>query len=184
MSTKNRIKNILELSKRINDRKLEAMALKYMGIYSKINGNFKKALDFLNRALMLYEQYRNEKEVSEIFLEIGIINQNMEKWDHSINYFKDSLKINHKLNDRFKEAKLYNLIANSHKYQKNIKKSIEYYKKSLSLSETLNFKDFFEESVVNLIQIYENKKNEKEYNKFFNKLVEFNSKKANKQNKN
>jgi len=175
LSTRNRIKKILELGRIIKDENLEALALKFMANYFKINQNYKRALEYFSTSLKIYKQLQNQQTISEILLEIGILNQNMENWNESLKHFNESLKINNKLKNKFEEARLYNLIANSHRYQNNLKKSIDYYKKSLNISKNFEFRDFYEESLINLIEIFETQKNKNEYKKFFNKLIEFNS---------
>ena len=114
------------------------------------------------QALALFSQYKNDIGVSYSLNNIGILNQNLGRYDEAIKYQLQSIEIKEKLKDNYGLAGSFVNIANIYKIKGNDAKAIEFYKKAITISRELGDKEYLANGLNNIGSLYINRKLYKE----------------------
>nr|WP_315150059.1 tetratricopeptide repeat-containing sensor histidine kinase [uncultured Flavobacterium sp.] len=155
-------KKALALAEKKSWIKGMADANENLGICSQTLSNYSVAHTYLQKALLLNKQTRNQAKISGTLKNIAFVYLAQKNYTEAISYLEKALKINKSINS--KKAIIYNLndIAGVYFQQNNFKKAIEYYEQSLSINEEINDQNGYAYCLSRIGEIYSK---EKQYDK-------------------
>jgi len=133
----------------IGKRKADLAKMKCL-YYSQI-GEFDKSLEYSKTNLDLCEKYGTNRDIGEVFFNIGLIYSATGDFTKSLENYENSLKISKEL--RIK-AWAYNNIGEIYRSQGDLDRSLEYYEHSLSLKKELGNKEWISVTLGNIGLIY------------------------------
>ncbi|MDO8998402.1 MAG: tetratricopeptide repeat protein [Bacteroidota bacterium] len=161
-------KNSLQIRKEIGDKKGMAQSLLNLAYIYDIQGNIPSALDFNYKSLKLCEELGNKEGIANALDQIGTMYKNQGDLHKSLDFYLKSLKINEEIGNKSGIAEaLTNVgiiyrrigdpsITSSKEESSRIgnTKALEYFKKSLKISEELDRKAGVAASLNNIARIY------------------------------
>ena len=116
-----------------------ASAYHNAGIFYSCTGDYKKAIEFCNKALEIYKKILGEEHsgTASTYNSIAIIYKNQGEYDKAIKFYRKALKIKEKIFEKthLSTAMTYNNIANVYYDQGEYNKAIELYSKVLEIRE-------------------------------------------------
>ena len=137
------IQEILDLLKKTRrldtiEKKLRISTLYYyQGRINRKKGEFKEAVEILNKTLLITEQLGTPYENAIILNELGIINGMKGDYSSSLEFFKQSLQLFDNLGNSASIVKLLNNIGQILWQQGNLDQALGYYLRGQELSEKL-----------------------------------------------
>ncbi len=174
----------LKIREEIKDKKGIANALNNIGIIHKNQGDAQKGLEYYHRSLKLWEEMNDKHGIGSSLNNIGFIYDNhgdpnchdskevcyKAAQEKALEYYFKSLKIRDEIHDRHGVANSLNNIGgvysnlaaaekklgNTTQWQQLIKKSLEYYQKSLKIQEDIKDKSGIASSLINIGSIIQN----------------------------
>jgi signal transduction histidine kinase/tetratricopeptide (TPR) repeat protein len=111
------------------------------GAVSHRKSNFPKALEYCFMALKIGEEIKDEKEMAEIYLEIGRSYNMTKDLKNALLYLNKALVINNKLKSKRQISKNLQYIGRVYRDYKKIPLAIDYISKALKISTEINDKD-------------------------------------------
>jgi len=130
----------LELAGRLDFKKGEAMALKYLGMGHFVQADYVKAMDFFQRSLEKFEEISYKKGIANMLSNIGVIYNNQGNDAKALELHLRSLKISEEIND---SVRMVTSLINSgliySKKEITIDKAKENYLKALGICEELGY---------------------------------------------
>ncbi|HTB05352.1 MAG TPA: tetratricopeptide repeat protein [Bacteroidia bacterium] len=129
----------LLLSKKLNYKKGEANAYKYLGIIAADQGNYSLALDYDYKSLTLDQQINDRFGVASNFCNIGNIYFSQKDELKALDCYIKALAITKEMKDTVSIANNLCNIGNVYETQGNYSKAIDYYNQSVVLSEKIGF---------------------------------------------
>jgi len=159
----------LEVAKKINDKKGEAMALNNLGIICDYQGKYASALDYYFKALPLQKAIQDNSGLSYTYNNIGLIYSNQNNFEKALENYNSALELRKKDKNLQGLASTYNNIGIIHMHQKKYELALEDYFASLKIDSLLKDPVGISTSLSNIAIVY---MDSKEYDKaldFFNK---------------
>ena len=159
----------LEVAKKINDKKGEAMALNNLGIICDYQGKYASALDYYFKALPLQKAIKDNSGLSYTYNNIGLIYSNQNNFEKALENYHSALELRKKDKNLQGLASTYNNIGIIHMHQKKYELALEDYFASLKIDSLLKDPIGISTSLSNIAIVY---MDSKEYDKaldFFNK---------------
>ena len=145
------IEQALRIARTLNHRKEQGRCLISLGIYYYKINNYSEALDTSEEALKAFENTNSEQDESICLTLIGNIYQHLGNADKALEYYNKALAIDQKLKDDYYISYDFNNIGTSYrtkglayylqrdhlKAQDNYYKALDFFKKSLEITEKL-----------------------------------------------
>ncbi len=124
-----------------NDKKIrESTLYYYLGKIHRKKGNFKKAVEVFNKALLITEQIGTPYENAIVLNDLGITNGMKGDFHTSLDYFKQSLAMFDILENSKSIVKLLNNIGQILWQQGDLDSALDYYLRGQELSEKIGQK--------------------------------------------
>ncbi len=150
-----------DLARKINFKKGEALALKYIGIGYFYQGKNIEALDYYQRSLAIFQSTRDTIGISNIENNIGAIYMNQGDDAKALEYILRSLQMAEKTGDNLRIlTSLTNVGAIYSHQDSTLDLAITYNKMALPKAEELNDSNSIGTITANLGEIYLTKKND------------------------
>jgi signal transduction histidine kinase/CheY-like chemotaxis protein len=131
----------LELAKKIQWNTGMAKAYNSIGInYHYAKTDYTKALDYYLKALKIFEESGNKKNIAISFIDIGNIYLRLSEPAKASDYYNKSLKICRESGDKMIMQKVLLRIGSLYNKQSDSTKAMDYYHKSLKINEELGNK--------------------------------------------
>ncbi|RLD77712.1 MAG: hypothetical protein DRJ10_11455 [Bacteroidetes bacterium] len=130
----------LNLAIQTKKYKLQAIALKNIGIIYLFTGDYKKSETYHLKALDIFISIDNSKGISSCNNNLGVIYDQKGEFIKAVEHFENSLAIDEKTNNKDGFANSLNNIANIFQQQGNYNQAIEYYIEVLKIREELKDK--------------------------------------------
>jgi len=130
----------LELSKKLNDTKGEAVALRNIGSGYRVLGKNKKSLQNFQKALEIFRKLEDKKSIGHLLHNIGIVYMNLSRYHKALEYLKESLTIGEEIGFKFGIASSLNIIGIIYDDLSNFHQALEYYLKALAMYEEMGNK--------------------------------------------
>lgn len=132
----------VELARNIDWEKGLADNYSSLGInYGFGKSDFPKAIEFFEKALIIFEKIGNKKNSASTLGYIGFIYRNQSEYVKALDYYQRSLKIFETLKNKDGVAANLGNIGMIYELKKDYKRALEYYKKALAIKEELGSKD-------------------------------------------
>ncbi len=150
---------VLKISKAIGYKLGEIEALINIGLYYSDQGEYEKALSYLNKSLQLAREIKNTE------LELRIINDSGREYDYMGNYaealnlYLKGLDIAQKTDNKLMLSILNENIASLYTSQKDFKNALVFYDKVQCLNEELGNEIFHAETQSNMASLYRETQN-------------------------
>jgi len=144
-----------DISKKIGNIKIEAQALKNIGVMHLFLGDYDKAEDFFSKSLKKFIKVKDKAGISGCYNNLGLVNDLKGSFNIASEYYKKSLKIDIETNNDNGVANSLNNLGNIFQKQGNYKTAIEYYIKVLKIREKNNDKTGVADSYNNIAALYE-----------------------------
>jgi CHAT domain-containing protein/Tfp pilus assembly protein PilF len=125
------------LSRKIENKEIEAYALNNVGRLHNNMGDREKALDALNKALPLWTILGKQKEKATTLNNIGRVYQDLGEWKRALEYYEQDLKISRGLNDKSGQIPTLNNIGSIFSGLGEKQKALEFYNQALLISREL-----------------------------------------------
>lgn len=126
-----------ELSRRLRDKKGEAVMLTHWGIIDENQGRFSAARQKYLKAIHLYEQIKNGDGIAGEIIRLGVVEMRQGSFDKATGYFFRALRMHEKNNNRpgIMEANI--TLAEAYMGQSEYDIALSYLKTAESISKTL-----------------------------------------------
>ncbi|MFH2142469.1 MAG: tetratricopeptide repeat protein [Bacteroidota bacterium] len=85
---------VIMLSKKNNDKLLEADAYTYLGLLSEDISDFEKAATYFNKALKIFEDTKDKKRIAGVFNNLGSMYEYLGMHDTSLYFYNKSIPLN------------------------------------------------------------------------------------------
>ena len=140
---------------------LEALAYKKIGFIYVYQNNFDKTLRYWKKALNIYIQADNKKNIARSYINIGLLYSSVDNNNKAMEYSLKALKLSEAIKDQHFIALSLSSIGNQYLDQSNYTKALEYSIKSLKIIDKLE--DKYNSALVNrrigIIHFYQNDNN-------------------------
>lgn len=127
----------LQLARKNNDTKSQALALKTIGIVMLFKGEYDKSEQFHKDALALFLALDDSKGISACYNNLGIIHELKGDFAQAVEQYKNSLKLNQKINNQRGIASCYSNLGNIFQLRGNYTQSVNYYLDALKIFEKI-----------------------------------------------
>ncbi len=157
----------LKVQEELGDKNSIANTLNNIGLTYSYQGDMANALEYYTRCLKLKEELGDKQGISVALSNIGIIYDYEKDFTKALDYYHRSLKIQEELGDKeiisatltnignvYAEQSGIHAMLDSIKSDSLIKKSLEFYYRSLRLSEETGDKYNLIETLINIGQTY------------------------------
>ncbi len=149
----------LKLSRKLNHRKGEATALKYISDCYRIMGNHEKALECAQRSFKIFEKSGDKKGSSNSLMAIGRVYDDLSNYQKALECYLKSLKIREEIGDKKSISPCLNSIGIVYGRKGNYDKALEYFQKSLKIYEDIGDKKSTATFLCNIGIVYGRKGN-------------------------
>ncbi len=158
-------------SKKLKIKRIEAIALDFIGFIYRNQGNATQALNYYKQSLKIEEETGNKKGLAESLNNIGYVYDNLGDIPKAISYYERSLKIREEIND--KEGIAYSLlnIAFVYSMQRDVLKAMDSYERALHIFIETNDKSGLGHCYNNMASIYYKQKNVSKAITYFQKAL-------------
>lgn len=144
----------LESLKYTNDSIINASAYNNIGVVNRSLGLYDEAVEYLIKALEIYDVKNMLKESATTNNNIGIVYSFNNLYEKAIEYHLKAKLDFEKLNDKKGISEVYNNIAIIYANEGDLKKALEYFQYSLEIEENLEDKKGIAESANNVGAVY------------------------------
>lgn len=118
----------IEFARISKDQWCEAYSLRLLGIYYDIHGDFKLALEKINKALEINKEIKDSGGISACLSSLGIINFNQGRYDKALELYLEVLPYYDSDKQAYNKSLTVSNIAAIYKYQQEYNKAIDYYR--------------------------------------------------------
>lgn len=146
----------LELSKKLDFKKGEALVYTTFGVLMKDQGLPDSALVYHFMALQICKDANLDKMISRVFNNIGVAYKEKMDYNSAVKYYNEAIKINMQENDIGGLASNYNNIGIIYKRQGRYAEALEYYQKAIDAHTKNNDEENMASSMNNMISIFMN----------------------------
>lgn len=168
--------NVTELLSKFNNESNDNEKLKYALQLSRIyaqSNNYEKSVEYYFRTQSIAEKINAQKELANIYEELGILYQNWNGYEKSIAYFKDALEIYVRQHNLQKRVQLNQRIAWANFKLKKYSDASQSYQKVLELQKILKNAELAQADTYNQLSVIA------EMNKEFKQAIEYSEKALN-----
>lgn len=148
---------ILQLSKKIKNKKYLGIALNNLGEIYRIQGMPKKALDTFEQSLTLHEEVNNLLGIGTTLNNISQIYHVVDDYEAALHFLNDSLAIHKKINNRVGEGTVLNNIGENYRKLKNYDAALDYFERSLVIQREIKNQEIIGRTLNNISLIYESR---------------------------
>lgn len=176
--TKIHFNSLLELKNKKPDKiqraliLLLAMCYRSYGVYNHDLGNMLKAMDYYQKALRIFEELKEESNISTCNYNIGLMHSDMGNSDLAKVYFYKSLEIDEKLKDYKGIAYTSSSLGVIEKKNKNYQKANDLYERALETSIMINDKIGISTAYTNMALLFQETGKPEKSIEFYNKAYE------------
>lgn len=158
-------------SKKLKIKRIEAIALDFIGFIYRNQGDATQALNYYKRSLKIEEETGNKKGLAESLNNIGYVYDNLGDIPKAISYYEKSLKIREEIDD--KEGIAYSLlnIAFVYNMQSDVLKAMDSYERALKIFIETDDKSGLGHCYNNMATIYYQQKNVSKALDYFQKAL-------------
>lgn len=117
----------------------ESDASNLIGLTLNKLGNYKKALDYLLRAIELRQKLNLELKLALSYNNMGLVYLKLNENNTALSFFEKSLKLKERFNDKASIARTLSNIGICYRNLGNYSKSEEYQNKAIKLSQEVNY---------------------------------------------
>jgi serine phosphatase RsbU (regulator of sigma subunit) len=130
-------------------------AIKNIGIFYDVKGNYAKAAEYFLEALFFAEKINYQKGIGSLYNNVANIYHNEGKYTEALDMYFKALKITEKIGDKQEIAYSLNNIGNIYQSQEKYKDALINYFKSLKIREEMGNKQGISRSLNNIANVYE-----------------------------
>jgi len=134
----------ISLSRRLNDKSNEAVAMRKLAVWHIDKGNFDQALDLLTKSaavnLERQRNFENARNLACDYFDIGLVFANKNDYPAAKDFYEKSLKIFERLNLRNELSDCYFNLGEIYFFEKEYLKALDYYFKGLKIDQEQNNK--------------------------------------------
>jgi len=128
----------LKLSKRQNFKGGQADSYNQLGIYYDVTGDFKKAVEYYQKAIVLYEEIKNIRALGYCCNNIGLVCKNQGNYAKALNFYFQALSQFEKVKSEIDIALAFSNIGMVYYWLDDISQSLNYHYKSYELNKKLD----------------------------------------------
>ncbi len=140
----------LRLSRELNDKRQEGLALINLCQGYLFNDFYDRALQYGLQSLEIRKDLNNDYDLAFTLRTLGWLYFDIGYFDKALEYHTETLKIHEKIGDRQRIAYSYNSIGLIHERSGDCKLALSFFKKSLELKKVFNNKDRISETMKNM----------------------------------
>jgi serine phosphatase RsbU (regulator of sigma subunit) len=130
----------LELSRKLNFRKGEAYALKYLGMAYFVHAEYEPSAHYFQDALEIFEKIKDRKGTANMLSNLGVILSNTGNDAKALEQYLKALDISEEINDSVRLVTvLINIGLVYSKSDVTVEKARDYYLRALQVSEKLDY---------------------------------------------
>jgi len=164
-------KHALDLSKQLNNKRLEAKSSMLIGNYLNKKELFKESVEHYLNAIEINKLINNQQGLADCYSNIGSSFAYLNSIDKGLEYYFKALAIYVRINDISGEAIIYNILGDLHYVQKNYEKAEDYYTKAIRIFLILNDKLNILYSYINLGNVISDKGDIEDGMKYYFKSI-------------
>ena len=133
--------NLLSKNNTVQNKELLAKSFLSLGIAYRFSEDYKKGIEYYQKALLLYKETQNSKQISQCYNSIGVAFYYLGEYSKAEEYYKLSLKICQEL--KFKDGILYCYanLGNINSDRGNLKAALLYFQKALEIAKATDNKN-------------------------------------------
>jgi tetratricopeptide (TPR) repeat protein len=132
----------MNLSRQLNDRQGQALALRKLAVWNIDKGDYDQALDLLTKSVAINLDYpgkfENMKNLASDYFDIGLVFANKNDYEAAKSFYVKSLKLFERLKLTNELSDCYFNIGEIYFFQKQYQSALSYYFKGLKLDEKNN----------------------------------------------
>ena len=148
----------IRLSKRLDYKRGEALALKFAGIANFTKSNYLESINNWQQAMAIFDSIRDKAGVANIQSNIGNVYMNQGDDSRALEYFFSALKTGEEINDSLRMCSTLNNIAVVYQNKRNTwNKAVSFYLRALAIAELINEKAVYAASSTGLGEYYMNR---------------------------
>lgn len=140
----------LEKAKLINNEFLVAEGYYFLSKYYELNGDFARALDYINRALVIYSDLNRQKEEASSYSSMGLIYNRLSNFEKSLDLYFKALQIHESINNKYGQAIVLTNIGNIYLLTSKYDEAKEYFLMALTIDKDNNDREGILSSLLNL----------------------------------
>lgn len=149
----------IELSQKLNFKKGEGKGYVYMGYYYHRLGNEPRAIEFLLKALVIFESINDKQQIAVCNNNVGVIYLSQDDTKAALNHFHKALSTWTDQGYKSGIARALGNIADVYETEKNDSLALVYYKQSLAINKETNDKSAVSNILNAMGEIYFRSKN-------------------------
>jgi len=154
------------------NNELTAKTLHQLGTLYGKEGKYDKALDHLERALLIWKALDEKRELSATLNNIGLVYWKKGRFDKALENYQETLEIMRKMGDKEGIGRSLNNIGLAHSGKGDLDKALEYHQKSLEIKKKIGDKGGIARSLTNIGHIYVYKRRWRKAEKMLNKSLD------------
>ncbi|MFZ4799917.1 MAG: tetratricopeptide repeat protein [Bacteroidia bacterium] len=149
----NAVKYLLPATTWSNTPKIKANAYNNLGMISKKNGNYAKAIQYYFSALQNYELCNTPISQATTFSNLGSLYIQKKDYKRAIEMYNQSYKIAVNINDSESLGQAFNGLGITTNRLGNPTKGLEFFKQSAAIFKNLGFKNEFAQQLINIADL-------------------------------
>jgi CHAT domain-containing protein/Tfp pilus assembly protein PilF len=126
------------LAARLDDELFAAIAEEELGNLFLKNGEYPTALNSFQKSLGLFQNKVHQRQIARVYQKLGQTYQKLGDFTIARQFFEDSLKLNHKVKDKFAESETIFDLAKLDMLTGNDKNALLYVKNSIEITEIVS----------------------------------------------
>ena len=131
-------KQAFNSAKKMENLSLLAQAQSQLGLLSMVQGEFQKALDFSEEALLYFEKTNDLKGIADAKYNIAGVHYKSDNFHLGLQYLLDCLYIYRQLNDYYNESRVLKSMGTIYEYFGDQNNAIDTYLKSVEIGQRAN----------------------------------------------
>lgn len=144
----------LKLSKMLNYANGEGEALAILGHVAMRKGSYDSALQYLEKAKVLFTARKNFRSLANVHLFTGQVNDYLAKYNIALDQYKTALELIESYPDAVIEFKILNSTGITHFNKGSYETALEYYVRALKVSERFEDKLYYASVLNNIGVVY------------------------------
>ncbi|MGI0499707.1 CHAT domain-containing protein [Limnospira platensis] len=166
-----KLERVLETSRQLQVRQLEAVALFGISRNYEQMGQRQQALESYKQVLIIFRETNNRSGEATTLNNIGLVYNDVGKPSEALNYLSQSLPIMQELGDRSGEASTLNNIGLVYRARGDHRQALDYYNQSLPILQELG--DRFKETITlsNIGRVYNDLGNQTQALDYYNQAL-------------
>jgi len=169
----NLAKDALSLSNKLNYTSGIANASKQLGLVFKYKTEYDSALYYYNKALKIYIDLKQEKELAILFNRMANVYKRNGHFEKSLESFQKALSISLSNKDTSLISAIYNNIGVLYQDMRLYDKALEYHLLNLSIKEQHGTTEYIATVLMNIGLIYSDKKQNEEALEYYRRSLDY-----------